>query len=53
MHFEIIKNDFFVIFLILHLKKIFWKIIPAYITILEMCDYTVCDVTNPKMTIIE
>ena len=34
-------------------KKILSKIITAYITTLEICDYTVCDVTNPKMTIIE
>ena len=47
------KNDFLSIYLFYTSKNIFWKIIPAYITNLEMCDYTVCDVTNPKMTIIE
>ena len=48
-----IQNDFLSIFVLYTSKKKLGKIIPAYITTLEICDYTVCDVTNLKMTIID
>ena len=44
---------FFVNLFILHLKKNILKNYPSLYTVLEICDYTVCDVTNPKMTSIE
>ena len=50
MHFEKIENDYLPIYVFYTSKT---KLIAGYITILEICDYTVCDVTNLKMAIIE